>query len=526
MPELPPSRDTLSEAQFAALVGELKTDPARRGLLADLLKEDDPVYAQRGTAATIRMRGWVLLAFEHLGLPEPALIYVLEELDNGRDAYLIAAAAHALRCATTPNPAMADFLVRAIINVRDHDDIVCLQHYGGYSVSEPGTTAVREILASLRWLGPDAHAVLPELDALRLNPAGQFSKLMLGELESVIEAVRGSAPPAGSQENDCCAFLSELGFFRLWRRAGEDAAPIRAAVFEDQDGARIGFRDFFHGRPAVVVFFYSRCDNPRKCSLTIAKLARVQKLLADRGLESRIRTAAITYDPEYDLPDRMRGYALSRGVHLDSNHRMLRATGGMSALRAHFRLGVNFIESLVNRHRVEVYILDAAGEVAASFARIQWDECEVVEQAVKLLEDFASPRGRSIARETLGLALPIVTAFLPKCPMCWAGYLSAFGIAGLQGAPYFRWLLPLFASLMLINLGSLWLRGVRRGSLLGFYLAACGAVSIVVLGMGLDVPYAAPAGVVLTFAGSLLNALSAETSPASISILGNSATLR
>src|SRR5882762_4608968 len=164
MPELPPSRDTLSEAQFAALVGELKIDPARSGLLAELFKEDDPVYTQRGTAAIIRMRGWVLLAFEHLGLPEPALIYVLEELDNGRDAYLIAAAARALRCAATPNQAMADFLVRAITNVRDHDDIVCLQHYGGYSVSEPGTTAVREILVSLRWLGPHAHAVLPELE--------------------------------------------------------------------------------------------------------------------------------------------------------------------------------------------------------------------------------------------------------------------------------------------------------------------------------------------------------------------------
>src|SRR5260370_34418734 len=106
MPEpLPGSR--MSETEFSALVGELKTDPARRSLLVDLLKEDHPVYEQKGTAATIRMRGWVLLAFEQLGLPGSALIYVLEELDNGRDAYLVAAAARAPRSAPTPTAAIA-----------------------------------------------------------------------------------------------------------------------------------------------------------------------------------------------------------------------------------------------------------------------------------------------------------------------------------------------------------------------------------------------------------------------------------
>ena len=40
---------------------------------------------------------------------------------------------------------------------------------------------------------------------------------------------------------------------------------------------------------------------------------------------------------------------------------MLRVIDDNDALRRHFELGVNFIESLVNRHRIEVYILDAEG---------------------------------------------------------------------------------------------------------------------------------------------------------------------
>jgi len=198
---------------------------------------------------------------------------------------------------------------------------------------------------------------------------------------------------------------------------------------------------------------------------------------------------------------------------------MLRSIEGMRALRAHFQLGVNFIESLVNRHRIEAYVLDTSGEVAGSFERIRWDECEVVDRVVTLLNDSqslsetaVSPKSLPVARELLGTALPVVAAFLPKCPMCWAAYLSIFGIAGLRWAPYFRWVLPLLVSLMLINLGSLWLRGVGRGDLLGFYIAAAGAFSTVASGVYQDLPFAAPVGVVLIFAGSLLNAVNAGTS--------------
>ena len=66
---------------------------------------------------------------------------------------------------------------------------------------------------------------------------------------------------------------------------------------------------------------------------------------------------------------------------------MLRAIEDNDALREHFELGVNFIESLVNRHRVEVYILDASGRIAVSFERIHWDEEKIVTCAVEMLKE-------------------------------------------------------------------------------------------------------------------------------------------
>jgi hypothetical protein len=55
------------------------------------------------------------------------------------------------------------------------------------------------------------------------------------------------------------------------------------------------------------------------------------------------------------------------------------------ALPTSFELGVNFIESVVNRHRIEVYVLDDNGPIAVSFERLHWDEALVVDRAVKTL---------------------------------------------------------------------------------------------------------------------------------------------
>ena len=199
---------------------------------------------------------------------------------------------------------------------------------------------------------------------------------------------------------------------------------------------------------------------------------------------------------------------------------MLRATDGINALRKHFKLGVNFIESLVNRHRVEAYILDAEGRIAASFERTLWDEQQVVDRAIEVLEEQSdsatpvispdpagAPARRKTASPVFGSLASLAVAFFPKCPICWAGYLSLFGIAGLERIPYSPWLQPALIAVMLINLASVWLRGRSTGRVSGFYLVSAGALAIIVLKMGLGWENAAVWGVALTMAGSLLSAL-------------------
>jgi protein SCO1 len=490
----------LTEDKFGEHVDQLPSTE----LLA-LLHEANPLYDQRGAATVVRMRGWVMLTLARTTLPDAALPFILEDLDTGVDPYLVAAAASALRSYPTPTAAFAPFVVRAITNIRYRDERVSLETFGGFAIGTKGTTPVRELLTTLTWLGPQARAVLPEIESLRTGPTA-LGKKYQPILEETLNRIR-----AGEQTADCCHLPDSVNNLFSWMRITRPSSSPIETVFEDQNGDSITFGQYFRGRPSIVVFFYTRCDNPLKCSLTITKLARIQKLLETEGLADQINTAGITYDPGFDLPERLLNYGQHRGLRFTPQHRLLRTQDGLDTLRKHFQLGVNFIESLVNRHRIELYILDAKGQTAGYFGRIQWNETDVVERAIEVLKENETSNSSAplrAASPVFGTAVALGLALFPKCPFCWAAYLSLFGIAGLQSIPYSPWLQPVLAILLLSNLTSVWFRARTTGRLIPFYLVTAGALTIIA-----SKAFAAPVsasflGVLLTFVGSLWSTFS------------------
>ena len=112
----------------------------------------------------------------------------------------------------------------------------------------------------------------------------------------------------------------------------------------------------------------------------------------------------------------------------------------------------------MNRHRVEVYILDAKGQIASVFERIHWNEQEVVDRAIEVLNErqpdaAEKPVARKTSSPIFGALASLALAFFPKCPICWAAYLS-FWNCRLDRIPYSPWLQPMLATAMLINLAS------------------------------------------------------------------------
>ena len=96
-------------------------------------------------------------------------------------------------------------------------------------------------------------------------------------------------------------------------------------------------------------------------------------------------------------------------------------------------------------------------------------------------------------------------AFFPKCPVCWAAYMSMFGCVGLSKMPYMKWLFPFLLVLLGLHLFMLY-RSAKRKGYWPFLISVFGS-SVVIISRTLF-PMAEPLlllGVIAVATGSLLN---------------------
>jgi protein SCO1/2 len=209
----------------------------------------------------------------------------------------------------------------------------------------------------------------------------------------VAGTVGAGTPPVGADAQDACCESSGIAPAGTVEARGGDESDAEILV-QDQDGLLERFEEFYRGRPSVLAFFYTRCDNPYKCSLTITRLAALQRVLDERGLAGGVRVTALTYDPEFDLPHRLKLYGEHRGMQFGENVRFLRAVSGFGRLRRRFDLRANYGASTVNRHQIEVHVLDEQARVRTSFTRLQWQVDDVVRAVEELAQDIAGSRSR------------------------------------------------------------------------------------------------------------------------------------
>lgn len=359
-----------------AAVAEVRADPTRREELVGLLRESSPLYVDRSASATARLRGWVLAAFEDVGLPPSALPFALEELESGIEPHLVAAAAKALRGGEW-DPNVGRYLLAAFNNMRSRDDTVSFDSIRPSWPAARSTTALLEVLATVRWLGPADAATAGAWREKQHLYAGDLSR---GVRESLAETVAAlEASPVAAPRGGSSRFLDEGS-----RGPARTGAVLNVDI-EDQDGTSSSFADFFASVPTVVAFFYTRCTNPYKCSLTITQLAQLQRLLPVKGLEGAVRLAALSYDPGYDTPGRMRRYGESRGLRFDEFVRMGRATRGHDRLLEHFDASVGYVGSIVNRHSVEAFLVGTDGSVAHTWSRLRWSPENVAARVAPLV---------------------------------------------------------------------------------------------------------------------------------------------
>ncbi|MEH0197433.1 SCO family protein [Caulobacter sp. CCNWLY153] len=350
-----PPAASLDEAEAA--IDRALAAPDAPAALTRLLAEDAPLYRGRGTAEAERLRGRVLAGFAKAGLLSSALPQVLAELETGLNPLVVAGAARALAGAEAPPAEALDLLAAAASRIRSTDAPTSPD-------LRPPLGAVTEIVLAM------ARHGAPAVSRLRvLRAEGGWSAAVTAALAQAIATAEAAAPKG------CCGGRSST------LPVAPAAAPgaIDDLPIQDQSGAVMRFADLFAGRPAAIAFFYTRCMNPQKCSLTISRLAAVKARLRAAGLAERAVVAAFTYDPAYDTPRQLEAYGRDRGFPFDAHCRLLRTTGPLDPLQAHFELGVGFGPATVNQHRIDLAVTAADGRIVLSHAHRLWDEAEVFE---------------------------------------------------------------------------------------------------------------------------------------------------
>ncbi|MEM6264804.1 MAG: SCO family protein, partial [Bacteroidota bacterium] len=433
--------------------------------------------------------------------------YILDELQNGRIAYRVAAAARALRGTKSPNVQYISFLFQALRNIRYHDDSMDLNEFKPSWPLQRPSSAKREILLTFQWLRGYAKGALPELTQFLTNTYDfdPETRELIQETINIIEA------DDRKLDLSCCEIEAEKsGFSYNWLRRVRNVERIGNIEVENENGEIKTLANIIDSKPTVVAFFYTRCMNPKKCTLTINKMGQLQQKLQDSNLLDKVNLLAFTYDPSFDTPAKMRVFGKNRGVKFGPNIHMLRTRSeDFKVLSDFFQLGVNHVSSTVNQHRLELYVLNQNGYISYSYTRLQWDVEKVLGDVTRMVKSGSGSSWISSVVSSLQQAgVPLLLAFFPKCPICWAVYLSAFGISSLQSIPYSPWLIPVLMVAMFINLFILFKKSKVRNGLIPFWISLAGAFLVLGPGYLLSNQATSIAGVILIFLGACLNSLS------------------
>ncbi len=284
-----------------------RTSDASEGLAA-LLRHDAPHFQGLSTADAQRLRGQLFAEFE--GRPHPLGLreMILEELQTSLSPVVLAGAARALRNETA-DPVLLHWLSSS------HDRIALLDDYVALDCPGPDRLTARGELAETlqRWQSPKSSCC---------------------------------AGPGLSETTIPCAMNSSPG--KLCPK------KLATVTLEDQHGAKVPLVSLLRTRPSLIAFFYTRCMNPEKCSLTVLRLAALARQI-EAVQPGGWNILAISYDPEFDTPLQLRRFGEGRDFPFSEHARLIRCVTDWPKLQQAFDLRVGYSAATVNEHARECF---------------------------------------------------------------------------------------------------------------------------------------------------------------------------
>src|SRR3977135_2670305 len=86
--------------------------------------------------------------------------------------------------------------------------------------------------------------------------------------------------------------------------------PAGDGALLDSNGKSLNLRELTHGRVPVLSFIYTRCAAGKACPYATGVLNQLHQLsVADQLLAKNLRLVSMSFDPDYDTPQRLADYS-------------------------------------------------------------------------------------------------------------------------------------------------------------------------------------------------------------------------
>ena len=217
------------------------------------------------------------------------------------------------------------------------------------------------------------EAMTMEFDVLNstlpteLEPGDRVAfRLSVTETQSWIDQVRKLGGPTGPRPATPNAASLQSGM------------PLPDCALIDQRGQAFRLSDL-KGKALAITFIFTRCPLPNFCPLMNRHFAEVQRALKDESASSGWHLLSVTFDPEYDTPERLAKY--SKPYRPDPAHWRF-ASGELATIRqlgGAVGLAISDTGGPLD-HNLRTVAVDAAGRVQKIFAGNEWTPRELIDE--------------------------------------------------------------------------------------------------------------------------------------------------
>lgn len=374
----------------AALLDRIRLRAADTALPADdvasLLRHEHPLYRDRDRWEVVRLRAHVITTLSAIGFPASAMPLLEDSLMFVDERLAPVELGSAVRAAAGLGPRARRFLpgMMQVVGERFADEEFSLERYGVDFPPEEATTVQIELLRAAGFIAlPGDADTLATLDAITRAPlANSLDPRAVTAAREALERIERRADDG--IDHQLLQAAAEGSYPRWSPLAPGDLETIAAARMADHDGRELRFGELMD-RPLVLCFFYTRCQNAGKCSTSISRLAFLQRALREAGLDRDARLVAVTLEPAFDTPDRLRRFVQDRGLALSHY-----AVGGRILEADHedfvaaLGVPVGYSAGWVNTHGVLAVLIDAKALVLRRYLSGDWAAGQVAEDIVAL----------------------------------------------------------------------------------------------------------------------------------------------